>query len=132
MYLGDEMNELYSHESFGFQYSRSEKVSSTMDTFHKMYVIDSPTFVINEETSCLNNQPSENFNQLNDVNVYYPNINNLVYSRKNDNLYTSFDVIDSSQVGYLKFKFKEIYQEKKTHYFQPMVISNSLDLVTIS
>ena len=127
------MNKIYSHESFGFQYSRSEKGSSTMDTFHKMYVIDSPTFVINEESpSCLNNQPSENFNQLNDVNVYYPNINNLVYSRKNDNLYTSFDPIDLSQVDYLNFKFSEMYQEREIHHFQPMVFSNSHDLVTIS
>jgi hypothetical protein len=134
LYLGDEKNMTPSHESFDimpYPSSTWEEGISATNTFHKMSFIDSPIFVISEESSC-HNQTSENFNQSNDVNVYYPNINDLAYTMKDDNLYTSFDLIDLSQVNYLNFKFRETHQEHETLQLQLMVMLGSRFLAPFS
>jgi hypothetical protein len=134
LYLGDEKNMVHSHEYFDimpYPSSTWEDGMSVANILHKMSFIDSPIFVINEESSC-HNQVSEKFNQSNDVNVHYPNINDLAYLKKDHNLYTLFHLKDLSQFDYLKFKFRETHQEHETLQLQLMVMLGSRFLAPFS
>jgi len=123
------MSETSSHQYFAIMSYKSfalEEINILANTCHKMFFVDSPTImIISEEYCCLSNQPRENFNQSNDVNVYHPNINNFGYKMKDDNFFTSFDPFNSLVVDYLKHVFKETHQEHETIQFQLMVMSDS-------
>jgi len=130
LHIGDEKNEISSHESFGFrpyQSSTWEEGIAITSRFHKVSCIDSTAFFISGGSCCLINQLSEivSFNEINDVNDCQPINNKFFYTMRDDSPYTLFDHIYSLQVGYLKYKFRETCQENEKLRFQMIVMLGS-------